>query len=516
MRDLLLTTDCRRLELVETLLENDSPISMNHLAILLDSSVRNLHNDIEFINQLPISLYIETSKSGLLLIFEESTNIRDFYRSILKLTPTFQILEEIFFDETLSVSELSTILEMSDASTYRLIKKINQHFSQYNAAIQTNPCQFVGDERFIRRFYQTYFKEIIDGMDWPFRNLHEDKLDRIFNDFLKFFGRFSEFDLEEHMDFAFYDIVKLMVAVNYTRYTHGHLAYTVSGESTFMKIITNTLYIIPVSNSLKAIGVTKLTPELMYQIFYPYYKKNIAYSKSALENVRKHSSLIDSALTFIHDYIQELADTLGIAVDIEEIEQYIYGTTYLEEHDPNAYYILYNHNGSFLKKFQNQVPHIYNSLYKGIVQFREKMHLSTEKNFVQLLLYTVIIHWDNLLIDIYKKYEHLQLLVISDRHHSHSEMIQYILIEELNFNIQVDCYKDRYINSEIINNLNYDLIISTFPLPDEVNTPSVVIDTYPYKKDFDRIKSTMSTIKDKAFDAHIESFIYKNRQSSFN
>src|SRR5699024_6234785 len=107
------------------------------------------------------------------------------------------------------------------------------------------------------------------------------------------------------------------------------------------------------------------------------------YSKSALENVRKHSSLIDSALTFIHDYIQELADTLGIAVDIEEIEQYIYGTTYLEEHDPNAYYILYNHNGSFLKKFQNQIPHIYNSLYKGIVQFREKMHLSTEKNFVQ-------------------------------------------------------------------------------------------------------------------------------------
>src|SRR5699024_3352480 len=102
----------------------------------------------------------------------------------------------------------------------------------------------------------------------------------------------------------------------------------------------------------------------------------------------------------------------------------LYGTTYLEDDDPNAFYILYNRNKLFAQHVKHQYPMVYETLYTGIVEYRKRLNKPLHEDKIYLSLYTLITIWNNLLVELHDRYQKVSLLVISDSHFSHAKMIQ--------------------------------------------------------------------------------------------
>lgn len=406
MRKLLSTTDQRRLSLIEILLEANEWVTIAELANKLNSSARILKNDIAFIRQTESKLQIETSNLGVRLLMDFSTGLREFYASVLKSSLSFQILEEIFFNENLSVSELAKILHTSNSTVYRTIDLLNSYFNEYQCQIESAPCHFVGDEQYIRSYYLAYFKEISTVLEWPFRNIAEQDIDEIVNIIEHFLINQSKVNTN-FWDFAIYGVVKKTVTVSIIRYRNGNLIDTSNQQTIFFDLFFKGVELFLSHRNNKFFGNLEITPELIYQIFFPYINENFAYGTTDFEKFRQKNTSIDQAVSTLENQLLALSKNLSIDIDLNLVITSIYGATYIEDNAPNALYILYNRNKLFAHRIQIQYPNIYQAIYQAIIEYRQKLNLSLDDNKIYFSIFTLINAWENLQTELqqnFKKY----------------------------------------------------------------------------------------------------------------
>lgn len=284
MRELLKSTDKRRLELIELLVSLNDWITIKEVAQQINSSIRNIQNDLNYINSSVDGLQIETGHTGIRITINDDYSLHDYYRIVLKNALSFQIFETIFFHENLSVTNLATKLNVSTPSVYRTIDDLNQYFRQHKCRIESTPCRIIGDERYISSFYRTYFKEIGSPVDWPFETLNEQDIDDAFNLLLNTIEQFAK-DYFEFFDFAYYWTVKLIVCVNLIRYQQGHLVKRCKEHNHFITLLRQFIYLVPTSKVFQSIGIQNITPALLYQLLYPYYKNKLSFSWNDLVKI---------------------------------------------------------------------------------------------------------------------------------------------------------------------------------------------------------------------------------------
>lgn len=265
----------------------------------------------------------------------------------------------------------------------------------------------------------------------------------------------------------------------------------------FVTLLSQVLYLVPTSNIFKSIGIQNITPRLMYQLLYPYYKKYFAFSWGDLVKVRSHEEYIDQALTYLEESLQSLATTIYIGIDIQKLLVMSYGTIYLEDDDPNAHYILNNTNNSFALMLKSNYPSLYKKFYQAIKHFRELLKVSADDNKIHFIIYTLMTHWNNLFIDIHTKHQQLSVLILSEAHFSHAKAIQEVLATKINFNVIFETYNQRELSIDTLQNIKHDIIVSTFTFPDEVDKPTIIIDQYPNNLDILRVLRLVEQMIDK-------------------
>lgn len=493
MRKLLKSSDRRRLELIELLLEKDNWITISEVATQVNSSTRNLKEDISFLRSNYPDIGLETSQAGIRIMMDQSIGIQEFYRYILKDTLVFQVLEEIFFDETYTVTELAALLHTSNSTLYRAIDSLNVYFSPFGCQVETNPCRIIGDERFIRNYYRTYFKESTTVLEWPFRNYDEQRINANFNRILSLLTRDSHVE-DGFLDFAFYESVKLMVMVSVHRYHLGHLVDTSKEESIIFYAIFKLLTTFVIPKDMKITLNQPMTSEYVYQVFYPYLKKDGAFGVKSLNKLRRKNEQVDHAITFLENDLAALSEKIDIEIDTTDLMVALYGTVYLEEDDPNGMYILYNRNKMFNKMMESHFPFVYKSLHKAVVQFRTLLKREDDEDKVNYLVYTLFTSWENLLLDLYRKYHDISVLILSDDHYSHAEMMKNLLRFELTQDIKVDTYNGRDLSLDKIKHSDFDLILTTFKLPPLPDKVCLVVDPYLTYYDINRIEIVIKDI----------------------
>lgn len=493
MRNLLKASDLRRLELIELLLEKDSWVSISTLAEHLNCTTRNIKEDIAFLRRTKPELGIESSQQGFRIMMDQTTGIQKYYREILKETLIFQILEEIFFDETLSVDDLVRVLHVSTSTIYRTIDILNEYFSEFNCQIETNPCRFVGDEEHIRRYYRTYFKECYTLFEWPFRDLDEGLVNARFDRVLASVSRSEDVD-DDVIDFAFYEAIKLMTAVNSIRYNHGHKVDTSDNETFLFKMIFNVVKLYAMSKNSSKINLNDLTTEYIYQVFYPYLEKDAAFGIKSLKRLRKKNASVNEAVTYLEGALESFADLLSFEIDTRELMVALYGTVYIEEYDANGMHILYDRNKMFNQMVQLQFPKTYQAFYEMCGEFRRLLGRPEDENNLNYLVYTLFTNWEDLLTNLYSKYQRPRVLVLSDGHFTHANTMKQFLDFELNKKITIDVYRNHILSIEILKNLDYDLIISTFQLPEFENKRTILVEHYLTQYDIRRIESILKDI----------------------
>lgn len=171
MRHALSSTKNRQIELIELLRTANNYVSVKQLAKKVDAVPKTVINDcLEIEEQWNNIVQIEKNSSGDLHLTEKDNHtIQEIFSDILKESPTFQLLEILFFHPGKLRSDLEKELYLSSSSLYRRIVKLNDGLEKRGLQVDRNRLTLVGeDERQVRIFMAGYFLEVYDVYEWPF------------------------------------------------------------------------------------------------------------------------------------------------------------------------------------------------------------------------------------------------------------------------------------------------------------------------------------------------------------
>lgn len=487
MRSLLKSKELRQLQIVEYLLETDGWTTNSELAVMFNCSTRIIKADLSELRKLMTELQFDAGYLGIRLTKESDFGVQAVYSKLLSETLVFQILEEIFSDETLSIEDLAEKFYVSHSTVYRTITQINDYSrDSLQCYVETNPCRLIGNEQNIRLFYRTYFAEKNTLLGWPFRGINEKEINHNFDKILSFMVT------DMPIDFAYYEDINLVVLVNKIRYDHHHLIDTSDGEiellNVFLKIYK---YIV---QPLGLVSSMQINKESFYQVFSPYIRKNLPRNIKQLRKAKKQLNCHGEALRFLEESLLDLSDKWQLPLNVDFVLFVVHGTAVNDKDLLNSDLIFFDRYKYFAMKFKSNFPELYQAIHIIIHNFCVKLSIATEDLVINYLLFTLVTYWDGLISNYIHKKKQVSVVILSDRHYTHSNMIKDFLELELPRKVAIDVYSKIKISDSIIENLNYDIIVSNFMISTTTTKKVVVSHDFPTSIDLDNIKSAISSV----------------------
>src|SRR5699024_8010666 len=153
MKRLLNQSEKRRLLAIEILYDQRDWITLASLAEMLDCSVRVLKDDVAHFKKDFEEFTIESSNNGVRLKMRNNAGLKTLYQYALRHSTAYNLLENIFLKEEMTITDLTELLSTSPSTTYRLIDQINETFEKSNFRIETNPSRIACSENKIRYFF---------------------------------------------------------------------------------------------------------------------------------------------------------------------------------------------------------------------------------------------------------------------------------------------------------------------------------------------------------------------------
>lgn len=487
MKDILRENESRRLKVIELLFHANDWMALAELSRLTNNSPRILKYDFVYFKDTFEDFTIETSHKGVRIVFHHNRSLKTLYKNVLEHSPPFQLLETIFFEEHYTVFGLAEKLFVSPSTVYRMIEHINKVSLKYDFKIITNPCKIVGSEQEIRYFFNSYFFEKYTRLDWPYEHSKHIGLD----DFLQFL-----IDLRQNTtDFAYYNLFKLSTIVNLTRYKNGHilkLKGTRSNRYKYMPDFTNhTEAIAKFEKSLRI----EFTDEFIQQVFYLYTNGNFYLNYDDLTEKMTTNKKLRDQVVYLENFLESLERNHQVPlINQKEIILRFINSTSTEAFDPRSGFVLYNRNKHFADVIHDSFPQFYEQLYDGIIGFRKLAGLPLTDNQIHFTIYLIIASWEKILPALRRSLEKINILVISNRHTSHSNLIKDFIEYEFSEQLVIDIFNRPFLTESSINNKAYDFIISNFPLPTTESVYWICIENIPTFNDISKIQQAINHV----------------------
>lgn len=487
MKQLLNQSERRQLLGVEILHRHEDWMTLSELSKKLDCSVRVLKDDIAHFKNNFDMFTIETSNNGIRLNMNNNTGLKSLYQHTLNNSTAFNLLENIFLNENISIIDLTKVLYVSSSTIYRLIDQINEKFKDKNFKIETNPCRIIGSENEIRYFFYNYFYEKYSSLDWPYKNINENGLDK----FLQFFIEFTQIEV----DFAYYNVFKTVSVINLIRYKQGYCIDTSNIKTNFDEIIPNLAAFQDTFHYFEQTNQVKVNNTLIQQMFTPYINESFSLNYERLIKKTETDLELLAEINFLNEMLDELSEKHKLSLSNKEsVILNVHNAAFLEYMEPRSGYILHNHNQEFASKIKSEFFKFYENLYEETKKYRQLLRKPLTDDGINFIMYIIFIFWENLLPELRKKLEKIHILVISDRHISHSKTIKEIIEYEFHEQIVVDVYDGIKLDSIILKKLPYDIIVANFPLPILENRRTVYVENLPSFFDLAKIREKVDEI----------------------
>ncbi|CRH22848.1 Mga helix-turn-helix domain protein (fragment) [Carnobacterium maltaromaticum] len=176
----------RKLKFIEILHRQDDWITLSKIAEELDCSDKILRSDIKKINIDFSPFMIISSPNGVLLEYPHTINIEYIYSKTLRTSIEYQVIEHLFLNPGITITELSEILYTSEPGLRRKIKALSRQTEEsgFNIEIIDSHCNLVGEEAQVRNFLVYYFFEKMYYEDAPFSSTERQVVGKIM-DYLK-------------------------------------------------------------------------------------------------------------------------------------------------------------------------------------------------------------------------------------------------------------------------------------------------------------------------------------------
>lgn len=123
MRRLLSKIENRKLYMIELLYQKNDYMPIEDLAAELQTSVRNLKEDIAEMDNLSDILTITLLQDKVKMEFHQNTGVESVTQYLINHNFSYKLLEEMFFNETLHLEELAESMYVSTSTIYRQFRK---------------------------------------------------------------------------------------------------------------------------------------------------------------------------------------------------------------------------------------------------------------------------------------------------------------------------------------------------------------------------------------------------------
>lgn len=488
MKNLLSKQEMRRYTLVEILTDQKDWLQLDILAKALNCSTRVLIDDIQYLNDQFEGFTLYTSKQGVKLTYHPNYGFKTFCQRMLDLSEPYKIFECVFLNYNLTVQELADKLFFSSSKVYRLINQINKQTKEaYDFQIETNPCRITGNEYNIRYIGYLYFFEKYSHYEWVFEHEQLEEL----NQFLERFNEMSEL----RTDFAYFNVFKVISGVNSIRYKQGHNVKFEGENEEFLDFILSTGLAKKVFETLNITYDSDSIEEITSQIFMQYIQPGFSLSIENFYERVKEEKALGFQVECLREQLKKLSTKHQLAFEnIEEVVYLLFGTAHLEYMEPQSGHILYNRNKYFAEDIAHEFPNFYNDLYRIMKEFRKKIGKSVTEDGIYFYMYTVFTWWKNLVPELRRTLDKINVLVISDRHKTHASMLRDFIEYEFNEQLRVSCYEDAIFNPSDLLQSEYELVVSSFPIQNLESIRHVYISNVPKFKDYLEIKDQIDAI----------------------
>lgn len=487
LKNLLRSSERRRLEIAEILYAKDDWVTLEELANQVKSSKRILKYDFVNFEETFDDFSIETSHKGVRLVFQQNKGLKSLYNNVLEHSTPFKLLEMIFFKEDYTAFELADVLYVSPSTLYRLIDHINEVTIEYGFQVETNPCRLVGSEEKIRHFFIQYFFEKYTNLDWPYGVTQHVTLDN----FLNFFIELTQIKI----DFAYYNIFKLITSVGLVRYKNEHFVDTTGLDINFPEIISDLKVY---SNSFKFFEdnlQVKIDHTFINQVLTPFVVSGYSLNQERLQEKMEKDDRILNSVHFLKKLLDRLAKDNDITLtNPMEIIFGMQNSASFESYDPRSGYVLYNQNKLFADVIKNDFPAFYKQIYEGLSEYRKLMGLPVTKTGLNYMFYILFTYWEKLVVELRQKFKKVKILIISNRHTSHSYLLRDFIEYEFKDHLLIDIYDDQLLTTHILEKLDYDFIVANFPLPQLQSKNSICIENIPTYSDILKIQKEINHV----------------------
>ncbi|MGO2638299.1 MAG: helix-turn-helix domain-containing protein, partial [Enterococcus viikkiensis] len=148
MRHALSSTKNRQINIIQILRTANNYVSIKQLAESVNAVPKTVVSDcLEIEDQWGDIVQIEKSASGEFRLSEKDNHsVHEIFSAILKESPTFQLLELLFFQPGKLRTDLEKELFLSSSSLYRRIVKLNEGLGERGLQIDRNQLRLIGHD----------------------------------------------------------------------------------------------------------------------------------------------------------------------------------------------------------------------------------------------------------------------------------------------------------------------------------------------------------------------------------
>lgn len=161
MRDLLDGSTLRRVNFIETMLENDEWWKMEDISSTLACSESTVKSDIDYfrISYSDDFHFVSSKQNGIRLKVSQTFQMDSFYQRIMKECLNVQLLNILFSESLHTLEEYADAMYTSVSSVKRSIDQVKKVLVKYGLNLQQKPLRIVGEEKQVLFFYGVFFWE---------------------------------------------------------------------------------------------------------------------------------------------------------------------------------------------------------------------------------------------------------------------------------------------------------------------------------------------------------------------
>lgn len=478
-RQVLGTSNRRRLQLIELLYYNREGVSSERILNELDCSLPVLLGDISLINEQQANFIVEKEKGLYRVALKKEISIGKVYAEALTNSPEFQIIEQLLYEQCENILELSNLLFLSFSNTQRFLKKIESNLKVAGIQLRYRPLRLEGKESVVRHFFYRYFLEKQYAVRFVLPNLREYQSKTI-EEFATTFTEINGFNKK----YIFQKRVTYNIFISLWRIKNDH-PYPKEELRTMGVFLPEKEETSDFRDIVSEVFRLHLTDDMMRDCLWLSFSDSIVFSKSHREVALKDNTRYKKLFMVHLKLVEQFTNLTGGAVDEEglyELTAVLLNDIYLYDEKKSEFLtILRNSRATFLETVKLMHRHAVEEVMKLVQNFVQKNKLYQKADYITNYVYLLLTGKVDSLELLASYDDTLRLLLISDLSPTEEEYISTVITQMVYGNFEIYHFEDLWNEKgDVVDKIiNYDALITTGSM-EELPREFPVVSIEPY------------------------------------